>query len=101
MGYSVELSYSAERDRDEIVRYLIDVLDARQAAARFFDELDATIALLEIAPEGCSHVDDERLSGKGYRKAPFMNYLAVFRVEGNRVRITRIFHARQDYARLL
>ena len=37
----------------------------------------------------------------GYRRAGFSSYVALYRVLGERVEIDRVFHAKQDYARLL
>ena len=44
---------------------------------------------------------EPRLSRFGYRKALFMNFATLYAVEGSIVRIARILHQSQDYARLV
>lgn len=101
MGYSVVFARAAQRDRDAVVEYLVRVLGNSGAAGRFLDELDAIIANLSVDPCMYEAVQEQRLRRQGYRKALFMNYVAVFRASGDVVYIARIFHQKQDYARLL
>lgn len=101
MAYSVVFAAEVERDRDAVVAYLIDSLCERNAAARFLGELDAVIDVLEKLPESYPLVYEERLAAMGYRRASFMRYLALFKIDGDRVIITNVFHQSQDYARLV
>lgn len=101
MAYEVVFSASGQRDRDRVVDYLVNDLKSPQAAAHFLDELDGVLGLLEKTPDVFPVSKELRLHRMGYRKALFMNYVAMFRMEGETVLIARIFHQSQDYARLL
>jgi plasmid stabilization system protein ParE len=101
MGYSVVFTRAAQRDRDAVVEYLVRTLDNPGAAGRFLDELDAIIENVDSDPCMYEAVQEQRLHRQGYRKALFMNYVAVFRASCDVVYIARIFHKKQDYARLL
>lgn len=101
MACEVVWSLSAEADRDRIVEYLLIELNNRQAAARFMDELDCVIDTIEKAPASFPASAEPRLERMGYHKASFMSYVAIYRTDGNRALMARIFHQRQDYARLV
>ena len=101
MAYEVELSFSAQRDRDRIVEYLLYELKSPQAALRFLDELDRVVELIGFNPELFAVSQEPRLLKLEYRKALVMKYLALYKVEGQTVKVARIFHSSQDYARLV
>lgn len=101
MGCRVVLARAAERDRDETVEYMIDILGSRAAAAGFLDDLDALFANLERFPHMYPESAESRLARMGYRKAPIGGYVALYRLRGDEVQVARIFHQRQDYARLV
>lgn len=103
MAYRVLFTESAEGDRDRIVAYLVDRLGNPQAARHFLSQLDAVVDCLESMPLGYPACSEGRLAAGGWRKARLqeMSYVAIFRVEGDRVVVGRIFHTRQNYARLL
>lgn len=101
MGFKVELTAKAERDRDQIIEYHLNVLHAPSAAASFLDVLDDAVDLLATMPESCPKARDARLARLGYRKTRIKGYIALFRIEGDKVFIAHIFHQSQDYARLV
>lgn len=101
MDYSIKLTPAAQRDRDAIIEYLLDKLHAPGSAAKFMDRLDEAIGMLQCAPESFPRSREPRLHKLGYHKAPIMNYLALYRIEGQAAIIVRIVHQTQDYARLL
>ena len=51
MAYDVVWSFSAERDRDRIVEYLLYDLASPQAASHVLDELDKMIVILSDNPK--------------------------------------------------
>lgn len=101
MACNVIFSSAAEEDEEAIVRYLAKALDNRAAAIRFLDELQGAVRLIEQFPESYPPVLDDSLAHSGYRKARILDYVAVYRVEGDTAIVVRIFHTRQDYARHL
>ena len=103
MAYSVLFAQAAEEDRDRIVDYLLCDLDNRQAALHFLGQVDSVTESLESFPLAFPKCEEPRLDALGYRKASFseMNYIVVFKITGLVVVVARIFHTRQDYARLI
>ena len=101
MACEVVFARAAAVDRDLIVEYLVNTLKSPQAAGHFLDELDQVVENLSANLFAFEAVREERLASKGYRRAHVMNYLAVYSIAGETVAIMRVFHACQDYARLL
>lgn len=101
MASEVLFTKAAEKDRDLIVLYLFAKLDSPQAASRFLDELDGSIETLGAEPKAFEFARDETLARRKIRRGLFMNYVTPYRVLGNTVVVMRIFHQRQNYARLL
>ena len=101
MPYSVHFTGQALADQAGITEYLVKTLGSPDAARRFLDELESLVSTLECTPEAFATLTEPKLHALGYRKIPFMNYIALFRVESDRVYITHLFHQSQDYARLV
>lgn len=101
MNCEVVWSFAAERDRDRAVEYLLYNLKNPQAAGHFLDELDRVIELIGGNPTLFAVSTEPRLARLGYRKCLFMNYIALYKVEDDVVKVARIFHASQDYACLV
>ena len=100
MASRVELARTAERDRDETVEYLLKSA-SEASATSFLDGLEAVLRHLRDFPLMYSLSQEQRLARMGYRKALFDNYLALYRLEEERVIVARIFHQRLDYAKLV
>lgn len=101
MEYDVIWSFSAERDRDRIVEYLLYDLASPQAAKHVLDALDAMIDALSDNPMLFAVSREPRLQRMEYRKYLFMNYIVLYRIEDDTVKVGRMFHTSQDYARLV
>ncbi len=101
MAYSVHFTNQALADQAGITEYLMRSLGNPDAARHFLDELEGLVSTLERTPEAFAILEEPRLGALGYRKIPFMNYIALFRVESDHVYITHLFHQCQDYARLV
>ena len=102
MACEVRLTAQAELEVVNIVAYLAESLCNSQAADRFLDELDALMTRLEQAPDLYPACAEPRLRSLGYRKAPLMRYVALYRQVGtDQVVIGHVFHMSQDYARLV
>ena len=101
MAYDVTFTEPAEWDKDQIVSYLLVTLGNRGAAARFLMALDNVVGNLSRTPQMYPCSTEGRALQEGYRKANFLSYVLPYRFDGHSVEIARIFHARQDYARLL
>lgn len=101
MAYDVVYARAAERDKEQIIAYLLVRQQNRRAAERLLDGLDGVVANLSRMPEMYPRVAAGRAAEGGYRKATLLSYVVLYRIEGTTVEVARIFHAKQDYARLL
>jgi len=103
MVYSLAVSKDASRDIDEIVTYISRVLQNRQAAASFIDNVKICYRNIAESPFMYGLCSDERLRSKGYRKIVVKNYLIFYRVdEGQQtVFVVRVIYGARDYTKLL
>ena len=101
MVSNVIYTRAAERDKERIVAYLLYERENPRGAQRFLAALDHLVDNLSRMPEMYPHAADGHVAEAGYRKAGFASYVALYRIVGDVVEIDRIFHAKQDYARLL
>lgn len=101
MAYSVHFAEEALADQANIVAYLVESLRNSNAARHFLGELEEIVFELEQTPSAFPRSREPRLKNLGYRKCLFMNYVALFRIDGDAVYITHIFHQNQDYAKLV
>ena len=92
---------SAEAERDEIVKYLIETAGGAHAAASFLDAMDHEMGLISDLPtiHALSRVPE--VADKGYRVVLVGSYVMLYRFENNTVYIAHIFNQRQDYASLV
>lgn len=100
MACRVRLTASAEKDEAEIVEGLL-YMSGPAAARGFLDAADTAVKNLTRFPLMYPLVDEPRLRGLGYRKAFLGDYVMIYLVGDGNVDIVRVFHQRQDYARLL
>lgn len=99
MGYGLFATEAFERDHDETLAYLVYNLGAPQAAARFMDVMDASIAKIGENPFANAISRKPTLDFLEYREERVGGYVMLYRVEDERVVIKRLFHATQDYER--
>lgn len=103
MTCDLSFTNSAEQDRDQIIEYLINDLASPQAAGHFLDEMEGALGRICEYPELCVLSRDGHLARLGYRPCRYMSYLLlyVYDPNANAVTVGRIFHTRQDYAKLV
>lgn len=103
MVYNVYTTKSAEADLEGIALYLAHTLGNLQAARRFLDEYEQTVAVLEDLPLSYPRVRDEMLNAMGYHWAPVMSYRLFFTVDEayREVTIERVLRGSQNWAALL
>jgi toxin ParE1/3/4 len=93
--FSVEITATAEADIAEIWEYISQ--DNVDTATAFILRLEEQIGTLEMFPERCPPVPENRLLGTAYRHLLYGNYRTIFKITGARVIIMRVLHG----ARLL
>ena len=101
MAFSVAMLRSAQREYEDIVGYLSDVLQSPAAARGFADEFDHQLDLVRDNPRlyGLSRMPE--LAARGYRAFFVKRYIVLYKVSDGRVVVAHIFHQTQDYARLV
>ena len=93
--YKIEVLPAALSDIDYIVDYL-NTLSAR-TAENHIDRISDGIKRLRMFPLRCPPAKNEKYAKSGYRYLVINFYLAFFTVEGDTVKIQRIFDGRSNY----
>lgn len=93
--YKIKVLPAALSDIDNIVDYL-NTLSAR-TAEKHLDKLEGGINSLRTFPLRCPPAKIEKYAKLGYRYLVINYYLAFFTVEGDTVKIQRIFDGRSNY----
>ncbi len=93
--FRVRISVAAERDVDEIWRFISQ--DNVENATAFLRQLERQVSTLETFPARGPLIPENKLFGTQYRHLIFGDYRTVFRIAGSIVYVLRIIHS----ARLL
>lgn len=103
MQFNIELSELAEKQYDNILSYIANVLKNPQALENVMDDFDNTISKLEKMADVFGYCNSTRLRKMGLHKIGLENhrYLLVYRLRGNQVIVEGIYHELQDYEKLL
>lgn len=101
MGFSVDLTFGASRDLEEICDHLANLRGADDAA-RLLDEFLDRIATLESFPHrGAIPPELETLGIHDFRQLHLGRFRMVYRVAGERVFVMLIADGRRDMQSLL
>lgn len=92
------LAPQAERDLDDIAYYVATETGSLDVAERLIDSITNRFYLLAHHPKLGRARDDDL--GPGTRTFPTGNYVIVYDIVGQDVRILRIAHGRRDLAAL-
>jgi plasmid stabilization system protein ParE len=103
MAYNLEITDRAEELLDGLVCYLLYQKKNKQAAMHLLDSVEHIYNRLEENPFQFPDCRDEYLLRLGYKEAGLadMNYLIIFRLEGQTVYVLGIFHELEQYANKL
>ena len=93
--YRVEITPFAELDVAEIWDYIAQ--DNPGTAESFIRKLTEQIETLEMCPERCQLIAENRILGTSYRHLIYGHYRTIFRISNQKVIILQIIHG----ARLL
>lgn len=98
MAYRVEISYRAERDIEDIVRYLHQ--HSPRAATRWHAGILEAVHTLEELPERAGLAPESEELGIELRQLLYGKrrnvYRILFTIEGDTVNIVRVRHSAQD-----
>ena len=103
MHYKLIISERAELHIDNILDYVVNTLKNPSAAKAILCDIEEAYNRLEYMAETFGYCNDNYLAYHGYRKTALSghDYLILYRVKGNEVYISGVFHMREDYARKL
>ena len=103
MGYRLIITDRAEELLDGLMNYLLYKLKNQQAAIHLLDNIERIYDRLEENPFQFPLSMDTYLLHKGYREAvlPDMNYVLIFKIEGNNVYVLGVFHQLEQYRKKL
>ncbi len=97
----VSLTRDAERDLEEIYRYIAEY-DSLASADRLLDRLVKTTEALKTSPDRGSYVNELRSLGiSEYRQVFFKPYRLIYRVHSQQVVVYVITDGRRDMESLL
>ena len=99
MDYNVVVTIDAEKDMEQYLRYLIFQKENKQAAQSVLNDFEDTKKKLSFVADSLQECENPRLRKRGYRCIRFLHhrYFMLYRIEGRRVFIDRVFHELQDY----
>jgi len=103
MLYKLVISERAEMNIDNILDYVVNILKNPGAARAIIIDIEEAYNRLEYMAETFGYCNDRYLADRGYRKIALSghDYLILYRVEGQEVRISGVFHMRENYAQKL
>ena len=96
--YSVEITAFAQKQMQEVVRYIAAELQSPEAAIRFLDTLEAAAASLERLPNRIALTQEEPWRSHGVHKMPVKSFLVYFWIDeaAKRVQITAVIYGKRD-----
>ena len=103
MDYKVIVSELAETQLDQIVFYILHVLNNEQAAVSVLEDAEDTKRRLAHVAGSLKFCDSFGLRELGYRTIHFKQhqYIMVYRIHDNEVHVEGIYHDLQDYENIL
>ena len=99
MDYKLKVTYAADRDLRGIVRYLMEELQAPDAAAHFLRQVETCYAHIRVYPKMYALCENAVSKTDGLRKAVIGNYVLIYQTDDKQKQTTvlRLFYGRQDY----
>ena len=96
--YEVKITEPAQRQLQEIVRYIAGDLQEKRTALWMLDTLEKEILSLSTLPNRVALTEEEPWHSAGIRKLSVKNYLVYFWVneERKKVQITAVVYGRRD-----
>jgi addiction module RelE/StbE family toxin len=95
-GYEISYLPLALGDLEEIFRYIVNKLEAPQAAKNLRDEIDRAVRNLRRFPYAHALYQSQKPFKKEYRKLRVKNFYLFYVVEENTIEIHRVIYAKRD-----
>jgi plasmid stabilization system protein ParE len=99
MAYRVIITDRAEELLDQLVNYILLKFKNEQAAKHLLDDIEQLYDRLEDNPYQFADCRDPFLKSKRYKEAIVknMDYILIFRIDGDTVYVLGIFHQLENY----
>ncbi len=97
MIYGLRMLPAAERDVDEIARFI--ARDRMEAALRFYDAVQGTTDQIREYPVRSRRYENQGVDLKNIRVCPvkgYADFLIFYRVDADMVEILRVIHGARD-----
>ena len=101
MGCEVRWTAAAKSDVESTLHHIAIVLASPKAASEHLDAFIDAANLLADYPELHAMGSHQSLASRGLRPYLIKNYVMPYSYDGHMVIVHRVFHSRQDYARLV
>ncbi len=99
MAYKVVVTSDAHADLEDYISYILFEFRSEQAAQSILDDYEETLETLALAAGSIRKSSSPKLAMRGLRRINFRrhDYFLLFKLDGNIVTVTNIFHSSQDY----
>ena len=99
MDYKLIISESAQKQIESAIDYIVTILQNPGAAEAVITDLRKAYSKIAYMPESISLCLDPVLHRNGYRKLRLEHhdYVLIFRIDENVVKIVGFFHRLEDY----
>ena len=101
MAYKIIMTRTAARDIDAIIHYLTENLSSPITASEHLQAIKLALESISITPEMYGISQQPSSAARKLRPCLIKNYVLLYRFDGEHVIVMRLFHQRQDYARLI
>ena len=99
--YDVFISDRANKDMEDIYRYISETLLAPVSAAKQYDRIADAVLSLETMPERVRVMYSEPERSEGFRPLIVDNYTVFFVIKGSTVNIARVLYGASDIRKRL
>ncbi|HZK83478.1 MAG TPA: type II toxin-antitoxin system RelE/ParE family toxin [Desulfosporosinus sp.] len=98
--YKIQITDKALSDMEAIYNYIVEQLQAREAAMGQYNRIADAIEALDTFPERAKLMETEQ-HALGLRQMPVENYSVFFHIKEERVIITNVLYSASDIAKRL
>ena len=99
--YKIQITDMALSDMEEIYNYIVEKLQAPEAAMGQYNRIADAIETLDTFPERVKLMETEEEHALGLRQMPVDNSSVFFHIREERVIITNVLYSASDIAKRL
>lgn len=99
--YKIQITDKALFDMEEIYNYIVEQLQAPEAAMGKYNGIADAIKTLDTFPERVKLMETEEERAMGIRRMPVDNFSVFFHIREERVIITNVLYSASDIGKRL